>query len=147
MVSNSGSRWTVALTTFALWALVAGSAVYWGMKLSQGPSGLSAPPAMRAPAPADPAVVGRLLGATPGSPAAAPVASLASRFNLLGVVADASHGGAALIAVDGKPPKPFRVGTPVDEGLVLQSVEPRRATLGPSVGAPPTVTLELPLRK
>jgi general secretion pathway protein C len=50
----------------------------------------------------------------------------------------------ALIAVDGKPARPFRVGATIDEGLVLQAVEGRRARLGPGVDAPSTLTLELP---
>jgi general secretion pathway protein C len=145
MVSNSSNRWAVAGGTFMLWALVAASAVYWGTKLSN--SGGSAPmaPAARTAPPADPAGVARLLGASPAA-AAAP-ASLASRFTLLGIVSNPGHGGAALIAVEGKPAKPYRVGAPVEEGLLLQSVEPRRASLGATMDGPPAVTLELPLRK
>jgi len=143
MVSNLQSKWTVAGVTFLLWALVAGSAVFWGLKFtarSSGPGPTVA--ALRAPAAADPAAVGRLLGASPA--AAAPVASLSSRFTLVGVVASRSHNGAALIAVDGRPAKPFRVGTAIDEGLILQSVEARRATIAASQDGPPVLTLELP---
>ena len=86
------------------------------------------------------------MGATP-SAGVAPTASLSSRFSLQGVVAVADGGGAALIAVDGKPPKPYRVGAPIDESLVLKSVEPRRATLAANLQAAPAVTLELPLRR
>jgi general secretion pathway protein C len=105
------------------------------------------PVAARTPVPADPAAVARLLGASPASTAAAPVASLASRFVLVGVVASPSHKGAALIAVDGKPAKPFRVGSAVDDRLVLQSVGSRRAVLAESTDGPAVVTLELPQRK
>lgn len=145
MVSNPGNRWAVAGGTFVLWGLVAASAVYWGMKLSSSTAtGPLAPPAPSVP-PSDPAATARLLGAAPAAAAAAP--SPSSRFALLGVVAEADGGGAALISVDGKPPKPYRVGTAVDEGLVLQSVQSRRATVGASMQAPPTLTLELPPRK
>lgn len=147
MVSNLQSKWAVGGSTFVLWALVALSAVYWGMKLSSSPGGAIAPVAMRPPPPSDPQAVARLLGATPATQAAAPVASLASRFVLVGVVASQAHDGAALISVDGKPAKPFRVGTPLEEGLVLQSVEARRALIGATAEGPPAVTLELPLRK
>ncbi len=146
MVSNSQNRWVVAAATFALWALVAASAVYWGLKLAARPAGApAAPPAVRAPVPVDPMAVARLLGAT--QTAAAPLPSLASRFSLVGVVASRTHQGAALITVDGKPPKPFRVGAAVDEGLVLKSVEPRRAILAASQDSAPVLTLELPPRK
>ena len=133
-------------STFAVWALVAASSVYWGLKLSSNSSAQAAPLATRTPAATDPAAVARLLGANPSAASTAPVASLASRFVLIGVVASPSHGGAALIAIDGKPAKPFQVGGAVDEGLVLQSVDARRAVLGASTDGPATVTLELPRR-
>jgi len=144
MVSNLHSRWAVAGTTFVLWALVAASAVYWGLKLTGGAGAATAPAATRTAAPADPAAVARLLGSTPARASVAPVASLASRFALVGVVASRGPNGAALIAVDGKPAKPFRVGAAIDESLVLQSVEGRRAVLAASADGPPVVTLELP---
>ena len=148
MVSNLHNRWAVAGATFVLWALVAASAVYWGLKCHGRAARRSRTVAVAARrAPADPAAVARLLGASPAAAAAAPVASLASRFALVGVVASRSHQGAALIAVDGKPAKPFRVGAAVDDGLVLQSVESRRAVLAASTDGPPVVTLELPLAR
>jgi general secretion pathway protein C len=147
MVSNPGNRWAVAGGTFLLWGLAAASAVYWGMKLGSGPGNAPmAPPAPSAPA-ADPAAIARLLGSSPVAAAAAPVASLSSRFSLLGVVAETDGGGAALISVDGKPPKPYRVGAALDDGLVLQSVQPRRAVIAASMQGQAALTLELPLRK
>jgi general secretion pathway protein C len=146
MVSNTAGNWTVRGVTFLLWAAAVASAVYWGLKLSSaGAQGSPIAASTRPVAPADPAAVARLLGHTAGPVAAGPSAPpLASRFNLLGVVADRAQHGAALIAVDGRPAKPFRVGSTVDEGLVLQSVQSRRATLGASLQGPAVVTLELP---
>jgi len=148
MVSNWGNRWAVAGCTFVLWGLVAASAVYWAMKfINRGPI-IPAAAAARTSIPQDPAAVARVLGFNPTSPAAAAAAapSLASRFSLIGIVADRSQQGAALIAIDGKPARPYRVGAQVDEGLMLQSVVARRAALGASLDGPPTLTLELPLR-
>ncbi len=146
MVSNLHNRWAVAGATFVLWALVAASAVYWGLKFTARSGGVpTVTVAVRTAATADPAALARLLGASPAAAAQSPVASLASRFALVGVVASRSHGGAALISVDGKPAKPFRVGSAVDDRLVLQSVESRRASLAESTGGPAVVTLELPL--
>jgi general secretion pathway protein C len=144
MVSTLQSRWAVAGSTLVLWGLVAASAAYWAMKLSTGGTAVPAAVAVRTPAPADPAAVARLLGATARPAEAAPVASLASRFVLLGVVGSRGQQGAALIAVDGRPAKPFRIGASVDEGLVLQSVEGRRAVLAPDMQAAPSLVLELP---
>jgi general secretion pathway protein C len=144
MVSNLHSRWAVAGATFVLWALVAAGAVYWGLKLSGRTAAATAPAAARTPAPADPAAVARLLGSGPQAATAAPVASVASRFALVGVVASRGDNATALIAVDGKPAKPFRVGGAVDEGLVVQSVEARRVILAASADSSTAVTLDLP---
>ena len=147
-VNQSHSRWAVRGGTFFLWAAVAGSAGYWGLKLfTQPPTGIVVQPVARVAPAADPAAVARLLGASPQTAAAAPVASLASRFSLVGVVAGRSRRGAALIAVDGKPAKPFRVGNPVEEGLWLRAVEARSAVLAASVDGPGVLTLELPVRR
>jgi len=149
MVSNLGNRWTVAGFTFVLWSLVAACAVYWALKLIHAGPVIPVASAARTSAQVDPAAVARLLGFSPSAPSAAAAPSLASRFSLSGVVAAIGHTGegAALISVDGRPAKPFRVGAQVDEDLVLQSVEHRRASLGPSADAPPALTLELPARK
>jgi general secretion pathway protein C len=148
MSTSVQSRWAVRATTLVVWLLAGASGAYWALKL-MSPSGapVRAPVAVRAPTPADPAAVARLLGAVPAQQATAPVAALASRFSLLGVVTGPSAQGAALIAVDGKPARPYRIGTSVDEGLVLQSVQGRRAVLAASASGPAVVTLELPQSK
>ncbi|MGH8803367.1 MAG: type II secretion system protein N, partial [Polaromonas sp.] len=66
-----------------------------------------------------------------------------NRFSLVGVVTE-GPGGAALLAVDGKPARPYRVGSRIDEGTVLQSVGPRHAVLAASADGPPLQRLELP---
>lgn len=90
----------------------------------------------------------RLLGAEPLAAApAAPVENVPSRFALIGVLSGRrSGGGAALIAVDGKPAKTFRLGATVAEGLVLQALGPRQAQLGGHIDGPATLTLDMPLR-
>ena len=145
MATSVQSRWAVRGTTLVLWVLAAGSSVYWGLKIAPAASSAAVPAPMRLPVPTDPAAMARLLGANPvaASPAAATV-SLASRFSLLGVVAARSRRGAALIAVDGKPPRPFRVGSAIDDGLLLQSVQGRSAVLAATVRGPAVLTLELP---
>lgn len=151
MVSSSPGNWTVRGVTLLVWAAAAASVAYWGLRLSsEAATGPTVVPAARQAGPVDPAVVARLLGhsntvaAGPAAPAAAP---MSSRFNLVGVVADRSQHGAALIAVDGRPAKPFRVGSRVDEGLVLQSVQPRRAVLAASLEGPAVVMLDMPVQQ
>jgi general secretion pathway protein C len=138
--------WSVRLGTLALWMLAAGSCVYWGLRLAPRAAPAPVAPPARQAFVADPAAIARLLGANPVTASAPtqPAASLASRFNLLGVVASRSHTGAALIAVDDKPARPYRVGSPIDEGLVLQSVQGRKAVIAASASGPAVLTLELP---
>jgi len=145
MSRPTSSPWPVRLATLALWALAAASVVAWGLRLS-APASLPAAPTSPAPVAApDVQAIARLLGAAPaGPPAPGAPAAVASRYTLVGVLAD-RHGrhGAALIAVAGQPAKPFRVGAKVDGDLVLQALAPREAHLGPA-GAAVTLTLSLP---
>lgn len=147
MLAPTPAAWTVRSATFVLWALAAGSVAYWGLKVAGRPSRLDLPlPPAHQVAAADPAAIARLLGSTPAAAAApAPVASLSSRFQLVGVVAGVHSGaGAAVISVDGKPARPYRVGSALDENIVLQSVQGRRAVLAARPGGQPVLTLELP---
>ena len=144
MVTNTRNRWMLRAATFLLWAGAAGCAVVWGLRLAAPASGaLVATVDAGGPAAADPVAVARLLGASSGPLAAVPVAAVASRFTLLGVLAGRDSGGAALIAVDGKPARPVRVGGTLEEGLVLQSLSGRTAVLGANRDGPGTVTLEI----
>ena len=149
MMTNSYSKWGARLGTLALWALAGASVVYWGLRLSARPVGLTVPVVAPAAVAPDAQAMACLLGVPAAGAAAAraPAASLTSRFALIGVLAGrSSGGGAALIAVDGQPAKPFRVGAAVDEGLVLQSLDPRQARLGASVDGPATLTLDMPAK-
>ncbi len=129
--------------TAVVWALAAASLVYWGLRMASG-RGVDEPVPVTSASPTaiDPIAVARVLGAA--TPVAAPQVSLASRFSLHGVVAGSPGGGAALIAIDGKPARPFRVGSEVEEGLFLQSAAARQATLGATRNGPAIVTLDMP---
>ena len=138
-------RWSVRLSTLVLWALALASVAYWGLRLSAAPTGLAVPAVAPVPPAPDAEALARLLGAQSSQTAAPPVAAGPGRLVLLGVLAgQRSGGGAALIAVDGQPAKPFRVGTVVDGELVLQSLGRREARLGASRSGATTLTLELP---
>ena len=131
-----------------VWAVVAASAVYWGLKLAARPALVPAQ-AVVAVGSAPQGDLTRLFGAAPApAPEEAPVAAPAnSRFQLLGVVAArgvaARSSGVALIAIDGKPPRAFRVGARVDGDNVLQSVAAREVAIGPRGGVA-LVSLQLP---
>jgi general secretion pathway protein C len=141
------------LSAFVIWAFVAGSAVFWGLRLF-----VNAPAAPSYAVPVGDATVARgdltrLLGAAPVKTAALSVAPEASsRFRLLGIVAPtftatgaaASTHGVALIAVDGKMPKAYAVGSRIDGELLLKSVSLRTVSIASSGQVTPAITLELP---
>ena len=142
------SIWWPRLATFFLALLAAASVGYWGLKLSGSSSASTVAPAQAAgPSPlADATAVARILGGGL-QPVASAAPSAPSRFILAGIVTEGKYAGAALISVDGKPARPFRVGARVDDNLVLQALAPRAATLGASTDAPAGMTLELAPRK
>lgn len=140
------------LSAFLVWALVAAGVAFWGLRLmvraAPLPSHVQTVDA-RAVAAGD---FTRMLGAAPVVQAEAPVAAAESnRFKLLGVLAPApdasganpSQGGVALIAVDGRPARPYRVGAELDGGFVVLGLGRRSASIGPKGGAA-SVVLELP---
>ena len=131
--------------TLVAWALVTGSVVYWGIMLTRESAITTNIPAAAPPVPIDSLAVARVLGATPVQEI--PQASFASRFSLQGVVAGAPGGGAALISIDGKQAMPFRVGSVIEENVILQSATARQATLAATRGGPALATLEMPVLK
>ncbi len=141
---HMSARWV----TLFVWAAVAASALFWALKLLV--TAAQAPPQVQV-AEASVAARGdltRLLGAdAPAALAdAAPEPGADARFNLVGVLSprapQAAREGVALIAVDGKPARAFRVGTLVDGQNVLQSVTARGAELGPRNG-PSLIALKI----
>ena len=143
MQTNAFQVWGTRLATLLLAALAALSGTYWALKSTHANSVSSAAPAAGF-AGLDPQALARALGGGGAvAPAGAPVAP-STAYVLVGVLADRQHGGAALISVDGKAAKPYRVGAPVDGNLVLQSVVGRRAVLAAAVDGPAQMTLELP---
>jgi general secretion pathway protein C len=138
------------LSAFVIWSLVGATAVFWALRLAATPPQVPPYAAAVSNAATVRGDLGRLFGTAPRQSAAVAQATEApSRFKLIGVMAprgaaqaEPGH-GVALIAVDGKPPKPFRVGAQLDGDLVLQSVGLRTASLGPLQGTR-SVLLELP---
>jgi general secretion pathway protein C len=136
--------WPVKWLTLLLWALAAGVVVFWCLRWSAGDSGPLPAPTPEPALQVDASAMAKTLGAA-ALPAAAPVAApLSSRYALLGVLAGRDSGaGSAVIVVGGKPPRSFRVGDAVEDGVLLQSLAVREARLGSSMQGPATVVLEL----
>jgi general secretion pathway protein C len=141
------SRVVLLISTALVWAAVAYSSVGWFLRDNPTSSGASSSVASAQPLSdiLDSQAVERALGAQAQVAQAAP--TLASRFQLVGVLNGDANTGVALISVDGKPAKPFRVGKTVAEGLVVQSTQAKRVQLGATVDGPSTLSLDLPAKK
>jgi general secretion pathway protein C len=140
-------KWTLPTVTFVLCAALAASTVYWALRLTQRGNHSDLVPAVAlssAYAAVDTSSVARALGApvAAASPSG-PTGGATARFALKGVVAGA-QGGAALIAVDGKPAKPYALGAEVASGYRLHALGARHAMLGEAESAKATIRLDLP---
>jgi general secretion pathway protein C len=141
------------LFAFVVWAVVAGSVMFWGLRLLVMSQVMPSHAVSVADSTAAAGDVTRLLGTTPkdavATAVAAPVSELSTRFKLTGVMSpkpssrSSSSQGVALISVDGKPPRAFGVGSRIDGELRLQAVSLRTASIGPGTGKAPVV-LEMP---
>jgi len=139
------SLWWLRIATFLLAAAAAASATYWVLKMRANPGpGQPALMALATPAQVDLQAAVRLLGGNRTAASSAIPDSASSHFKLLGIIADRNKSGYALIAVDGKPPKPVAVGAHLNDSLLLQSLGPRSAALASSIDGPVALTLELP---
>ncbi len=139
----SGHRIARSAAFFA-WSAAAACIVFWALRVGVSQPGLPADVQPVSGAGALRGDLGRLLGTGPAESAevAAPSA-LASRFKLVGVIAPKARAnalaepaqGIALIALDGKPARAFRVGSRIDGELLLQSVAQRNVQIGAANGA------------
>jgi len=135
------------LTSLLIWAVVAATAVAWGLRLSARPLAVPGHASTAGPAPAAGADLSRLLGNAPPEPVAVEATVPAdARFKLLGVVAPREGqvgSGLALISVDGRPARAVAVGHELEPGLTVRRVDHRRVELGRGDGGA-SVALELP---
>jgi general secretion pathway protein C len=134
-----------------IWGAVALGAAFWGLRWF-GKS--MTVPAGTASATMDNSLrgdVSKLLAgpATPVDAVAVPTqqAALAGRLQLLGVVAprhEGGHTGVALLVLDGKPARAYRMGQAIEGELVVQTISQRQVQIG-AQGGPVAVSLDLPL--
>jgi general secretion pathway protein C len=138
-------RLAPTLISALLWLVVGLSAGYWVLRLLGG-APLQVPQGLPdVPFSSEPALVARALGELAPAPAQVEQAPpAAARLRLLGMVVQPGRQGAALIAVDDQPARPFRVGAPVLDEWVLQSVQGKVARLGREVRGATELELQLP---
>ncbi len=142
--------WSRGLS-WSVWALVGASVVYWGLQFFAPHQSVPLETQVAVPKSIQRGDLTRIFG-----PDEAPISSEQAtpapdkRFTLVGVVApraragsQAAREGIALISIDSKPAKAYRVGAIVDGDTLVQVVNARSVALGPKGGAA-TVSLEIP---
>jgi general secretion pathway protein C len=119
--------WPSALAALT-WAAAAGGVMYWGLLLT-APAALPVVGLAGAPMASSQSMptVAKVLGHATSVPQAPTPSSV--QYQLVGVIASTTGQGSALIAVGGLPPKAFRVGQEVSEGVKLVSLAPKQARL------------------
>lgn len=144
-ISRPRAGWPAGAAA-VLWCAAAASLVFGWLHFPQGQPSVTATVVNADPAMASPDVAAglrRAWGVQQDAPQIDTAQSM--RYQLLGVVAGASGQGSALIAIDGQPPKPYRVGQVVSEGIFLQSLGSREARLGAGLDGPSQINLSLPV--
>ncbi len=126
-LSDAPRRWWPAAAGSLLWAVAAATAMLWWLHLPhhEGPTSAALAPSHSLAL--DNSAVARTLGYASDSVAAAPAEQ--KRFQLLGVISAALGQGSALIAVDGQPPKTYRMGQLIDGSWQLETVSLRAVSL------------------
>ncbi|MEO6294188.1 MAG: hypothetical protein ABIO88_16380 [Burkholderiaceae bacterium] len=121
--------------------------VYWAMKF------VTVKPVNAAFAATSPAVVldskaiAKLLGAPDLVATQAVITPASSNYALFGLAVTKTGSGVALISTDGKPAKPYRVGSKVADEWVLKSISRTDAILATAMNAADGMKLELPVRQ
>ena len=145
--NGASTSWTIRFFTLLVWLLVGLCAAYWAFKfVTTKPVEVTA--ALAAPTvPVDSKAVGKLLGATDSVAIKSTNTQASTKLALFGLANSADGQGYALIALDGKPAKPYRVGSLVADDLLLKSISKTGVMLAASLNALDGVMLELPERK
>lgn len=131
-----------------VWAAVAASAAYWGLRWFSSP--IAVPPGTSAVA-LNTAPRGDMLRlfkapkALEDAAVAEAPSALQTRLRLLGVVAPRrGQVGVALLSVDGRPARAYVLGSTVDGDQVVQTITQQGVQIGPA-GGRASVNLSLPL--
>lgn len=136
------------LFVFSVAYMVGASACYWPLKLAPDlvspESGLTVGTYVYLP---DTQLVAQLLESDSAGLQTAVKDQIPNRqLQLTGVFSERHGGGYALISIDGKSSKSYKVGSNVYADLVLQSLNPRSAILSSGPGKPESMLLELKKR-
>ena len=138
--------WSLRLITLAVWLLVALCGVYWAMKFVTVKPINAAFAATSPMLVLDSKAIAKLLGAPDIVATQAIITKASSNYALFGLATTKSGTGVALISMDGKPAKPYRVGSKVADEWVLKSISRTDAILATSMKAEDGMKLDLPVR-
>lgn len=147
MKTRSASIWSLRLITLAVWLLAVLFGAFWAMKFVTVKP-VNAAYAVTSPAIAiDSQAIAKLLGAPDLVATKATITPASSNYALFGLATTDGGAGVALIATDGKPAKPYRVGSKVADEWVLKSISRTEAILATGMNAADGMKLDLPVRQ
>lgn len=147
MKTPPSKSWSLRLVTLTVWLLAVLCGAYWALKFVTVKPFNAAAAAATPPIVVDSLAVAKLLGATNSIAEKAIITPASSNYALFGLAVTSAGTGVALIATDGKPAKPYRIGSQVADDWVLKSVSRTEAILATAVNAPDGMKLELPARR
>jgi general secretion pathway protein C len=127
--SRSANLWP-GVSAALVGCAAAASVVFWVLNFPAG-SAVQGVPLVQSSAQAVTSSFSSYLARAWGVQAALPQVPTqnSAQYKLMGVIASVTGQGSALIAVDGLPPKAFRVGEDVNQGVQLVSLTPKQARL------------------
>ena len=147
MKTRLAASWSLRLITLAVWLVAVLCGAYWAFKFVAAKP-VNANTAASTPAiVVDSAAVAKLLGAIDNVAEKQTITPASSNYALFGLAMEKSGRGVALIATDGKPAKPYRVGSKVADGWVLKSISRTDVILAASMDAADGMKLDLPIRQ
>ena len=146
ILKSDANSWTLRLFTLLVWLLVGLCAAYWAFKFVTTKPVEATAALATTTAVVDSKAIAKLLGATDNVAKQPTTTAASTKFVLFGLAATAGGKGVALIALDGKPARPYRVGSLVADDLMLKSISKTGVVLAASLTAADGVSLELPER-
>ena len=147
MKTRLAPSWSLRLITLAVWLVAVLCGAYWAFKFV-AVKPINANLAASTPAiVVDSAAIAKLLGAIDTVAEKSTITPASSNYALFGLAMEKSGRGVALIATDGKPAKPYRVGSKVNDEWVLKSISRTDAILAVAMDAADGMKLDLPVRQ
>jgi general secretion pathway protein C len=142
-ILDKPNYWALSIITLCVWSAVGLSVAYWvNKRVFVKPSEVDLD-VSQANLPVDSKAIAKLLGASDSEVVEPTSTALKNTFVLFGLARSANGQGVALISLDGKPAKPYKLGSLVVDDLTLKTISTNTVMLAISDKATDGISLEL----